>query len=155
SFPLNVAARGMRGGLATFRDPQSSQFVSAILMAGALARGDVMINVTGPMISGSYVRMTLSLMERFGAAVVEQDLQKFIVPGLQRYTGQEIQIEPDASAASYFFAAAAITGGGVEIDGLGRQSVQGDIKFIHLLEKLGCRVHQTPHATIVEGPSEG
>jgi len=155
AFPLSIAARGLRGGTTRFEHPESSQFVSALLMAAPLARGDVMIDVRGPLVSAPFVRMTLALMEQFGAAVVEDELRKFIVPGTQRYAGQDITIEPDATAASYFFAAAALASGRVRVSGLGSESVQGDMAFLGVLESMGCRVERRPNQTLVIGPPAG
>ncbi len=154
-FPLEIAAGGLRGGTVRFDDPESSQFVSALLMAAPLARGDVMIEIRGPLVSGPFVRMTLTMMERFGAAVVEDQLRKFIVPGTQRYAGQQIEIEPDATAASYFFGAAAITGGRIRVSGLGSASVQGDMAFLGVLESMGCRVQRRESETVIIGPPAG
>lgn len=154
-LPIRIQARGLRGGTVSFERPPSSQFVSALLMVAPLARGDVMIDVAGPLVSAPFVKMTLALMEQFGAAVVEQDLRRFIVPGTQRYTGQSFQIEPDGTAASYFFGAAALTGGKVTVEGLGRDSVQGDLGFLSVLQSMGCEVEQSTHSTTVVGPPEG
>ncbi len=155
SLPLQIAARGLRGGNLRIDASDSSQYVSALLLVAPLAISDVMIEMAGPVVSGPYLRMTLKMVERFGAAVVEQDLRKFVVPATQRYAGQTIEIEPDASAASYFFGAAAITGGRVSVPGLGSGSVQGDVGFVRVLERMGCRAAVTPGATTVEGPAGG
>jgi 3-phosphoshikimate 1-carboxyvinyltransferase len=153
--PLQVRARGLRGGTVTFDRPVSSQYVSALLMAGPLAANDVMIAVEGTLPSDPYVRMTLAVMEAFGASVVEDQMRRFIVPAPQPYAATHYTIEPDASAASYFFAAAALTGGRVTIEGLGAGSVQGDIGFVRVLEQMGCRVEMEDRRTTVWGPSGG
>lgn len=154
-LPLNISARSLRGGTVSIRQPPSSQFLSALLLVAPLACGDVMIRVDGPLPSAPFVRMTLHLMDHFGVAFVEQDLRRFIVPGTQHYAGRDIQIEPDATAASYFFAAAALTGGRMTIEALGRDSVQGDLGFLRVLEQMGCRVEQNARHTTVVGPPEG
>ncbi len=153
--PLHVRASGLRGGVVRVDQPVSSQFVSALLLAAPLASNDVMIEVTGPLPSGPYVKMTVAVMQAFGVAVVEHDLRRFIVPAPQRYTPCVFSIEPDASSASYFFAAAAITGGQVTVEGVGSQSVQGDMGFVRVLERMGCVLDIQPSATTLRGPADG
>lgn len=155
ALPIQIAARGLRGGPVRLDAPESSQFVSALLMPAPLARADVLIDVVGPVVSGPYVRMTQSLMERFGAVVIADGVCKFIVPALQRYDAQEIAVEPDASAATYFFAAAGLCGGRVTVEGLGSASIQGDLRFVRLLEQMGCRADLKRLETTVYGPPGG
>jgi 3-phosphoshikimate 1-carboxyvinyltransferase len=123
-------------------------------MAGPLASNDVMISVEGALPSDPYVRMTLAVMEAFGAAVVEDQMRRFIVPAPQAYSATRYAIEPDASAASYFFAAAGLTGGRITVEGLGAASVQGDLAFVRV-ERMGCRVAMEDRQTTVWGPKEG
>lgn len=152
--PINIHARGLRGGEVSFREPPSSQFVSALLIAAPLAMRDVMIDVSGPLPSEPYINMTLVVMEAFGVGAL-QEQQRFIVPAPQTYQATTYRVEPDASAASYFFAAAAVTGGRVTIEGLGTKSCQGDIHFANVLRDMGCRVAQDDHRTTVWGPASG
>ena len=153
--PLNIRARGLRGGTVRFERPPSSQFLSAILMAAPRASNDVMIDVAGPLPSEPFARMTLRIMEQFGAAVVEDGMKKFIIPAPQAYAPTHYEVEPDATAASYFFAAAAITGGRVTVEGLGSETCQGDWHFVDVLEQMGCRVERTPQSTTAYGPADG
>lgn len=153
--PLTVHAAGLPGGQTRLDAPQSSQFVSALLMAAPIARRDVMIDVSGPVPSLPYVRMTLSVMETFGVSVIQDGVGRFIVPAPQSYVGTSFEIEPDASSASYFLAAAALTGGRITVDGLGRGSIQGDAAFVDVLEEMGCRVERSDHDTTVFGPPAG
>lgn len=153
--PLLIRARGLRGGTVRFSSPPSSQFISAVLMASPRAMNDVMIDVAGELPSKPFARMTLRMMETFGAAVVEDRMRKFIIPGSQNYAATEYAVEPDATAASYFFGAAAITGGRVTVEGLDRESLQGDWRFVEVLEQMGCRVEQSAGATTVHGPAGG
>ncbi len=153
--PLVVRASRLRGGLVRFERPVSSQFVSAILMAAPRAANDVMIEIVGSLPSDPFVRMTLGLMEVFGGTAVEDGMRKFIVPGGQAYTGVRYEVEPDATAASYFFAAAAVTGGRVTVEGLGSETRQGDWRFVDVLEAMGCRVERAPRRTTVWGPAGG
>lgn len=153
--PLTVNAAGLRGGTVRMDATASSQFVSALLLAAPLADRDVMIELAAAAPSRPYIAMTLSVMERFGVSVVQHEFSRFIVPSSQSYRAISYDIEPDASAASYFFAAAALTGGRVTVDGLGRRSVQGDLGFADVLCRMGCRVDQTDTATTVCGPADG
>ncbi len=153
--PLNVRARGLRGGSITFDRPVSSQYLSALLMAAPLAADDVMIAVEGELPSDPYVRMTLAVMEAFGVSAIEEGMRRFIIPAPQMYSASTYKIEPDASAASYFFAAAAITGGRVTVEGLGSTSVQGDVGFVKVLEQMGCRVEIGEKQISVHGPKAG
>lgn len=153
--PLTVQARGLRGGQVRFDSPASSQYVSAVLMAAPAAADDVLIERTGELPSEPYVDMTLRVMESFGIGVVASDARRFIVPGRQTYSATDYSVEPDASAATYFLAAAALSGGRVTIEGLGRGSLQGDARFAEVLSQMGCRVEQDDQSTTVWGPLDG
>jgi 3-phosphoshikimate 1-carboxyvinyltransferase len=141
----------------------SSQFLSALLMAAPLAAQscNVELHVSGNLVSKPYIRMTLEMMKSFGvAAEITGDFETFrFVAGTNYQTPKMYQIEPDASGASYFFAAAAVCGGSVMVTGLSRQSLQGDIAFVDCLEKMGCDVRwQTDSITVsrpVEKPLRG
>ena len=101
-----------------------------------------------------YIDITMSVMEEFGVHVVNKDYRSFqIAPG-QQYTPREYSIEPDASSASYFFAAAALTGGRVRVKNLTADSTQGDIRFVDILEKMGCRVNRYSSGIEVMGPEQ-
>jgi 3-phosphoshikimate 1-carboxyvinyltransferase len=154
--PVVIDTSGLRGGHIHVRGDVSSQFLSALLMAAPLAKGDLRLDVDGPLVSEPYVRMTLEMMERFGVKVTcaargTEDAVCYAVRGGQRYRGQAYAIEPDASAASYFFAAAAITGGSVRVPGLTNNSLQGDIRFVELLGQMGCDVQRDDTGLRVSG----
>jgi len=154
--PITIRPQGgLRGGHVGFKQPPSSQFISALLIATPLAISDVMIEINGELPSKPYVAMTLGVMQAFGAAVVENEMRRFVVPAPQRYTATNYAIEPDASAASYFFAAAAITGGRITVQGLGSESCQGDMAFVGVLEQMGCTVDRGETETTVRGPADG
>lgn len=153
--PLVVQAKGLRGGAVRFCGPASSQFVSALLMAAPRASGDVLIDVEGALPSEPFVRMTLSIMDRFGVVAAADRMAKFVVPGGQTYRACRYEVEPDATAASYFFGAAALTGGRITVEGLGASSCQGDCGFVDVLERMGCRADRRPDGTTVWGPSDG
>src|SRR5690606_1750334 len=110
--------------------------------------------VEGELISRPYIDITAAVMHAFGVDVEIGD-DTFVVPGGQHYVAREDAIEPDASAASYFFAVAALTGGTVTIEGLGTGALQGDLQFVRVLERMGCSVEMTETATTVTGPADG
>ncbi len=156
--PLAVHGRGLPGGYVSFDSPPSSQLISAMLMTAPRARGDIMVDVTGEMVSAPYIRMTLAVLDAFGVSTVDRFTAggaKFIVPAPQPYRGRPYTVEPDASNASYFLAAPAVAGGRVTIEGLGESSVQGDARFVDVLERMGCRVERGPDRFTVHGPPEG
>ena len=142
--PVLVDARGLRGGTARIRGDISSQFLSGLLMAAPYAEHDVELLVDGELVSQPYVHMTLGVMSAFGVHADAGDLSRFVIAAPQRYRGTTYAIEPDACAASYFWAAAAITGGTVTVEGLDRQALQGDVAFVECLRQMGCDVHDTP-----------
>lgn len=150
--PLVVEATGLEGGTATVRGDISSQFLSGLLLAAPYARKTVVLNVDGPLVSRPYVHMTLAVMQSFGVQVeTDPQLTHFRVPCGVGYQGRDYAIEPDASAASYFFAAAAITGGTVTVEGLSADSLQGDVAFVDVLERMGCRVEPGRQTISVAG----
>lgn len=151
--PVVIRAHGLPGGPAKVRGDVSSQFLSGLLMAAPYAERPVELSVAGALVSQPYVRMTLAVMAAFGVDVPPDDLSRFHLPAGVKYRGRTYAIEPDASAASYFFAAAAITGGEVTIEGLSRQSLQGDVAFVEVLEQMGCRVMWGDDRITVSGGS--
>jgi 3-phosphoshikimate 1-carboxyvinyltransferase len=144
--PVIIEANGLRGGDIHVRADTSSQFLSGLLMAAPFAQKDTTIQVDGSMVSQPYVRMTVAMMRQFGLIVDDEGLTYFHIPAPQRGTLFRdcgffyYSIEPDASAASYFMAAAAVTGGRVLIPGLYQGSLQGDIQFACILAKMGCQI---------------
>ena len=148
--PVVVHGRGLPGGKATVRGDISSQFLSGLLLAAPYAEQPVELTVEGPLVSQPYVLMTLAVMRAFGVTVEGPELNRFEVPRTA-YQPCEYSIEPDASAASYFFATAAVTGGRVAVEGLSRGSLQGDVAFCECLAKMGCDVDYQSSATTVLG----
>ncbi|GGO87459.1 3-phosphoshikimate 1-carboxyvinyltransferase [Marinobacterium nitratireducens] len=143
--PLRIKASGLSGGTVGIRGNISSQFLTALLMAAPLAKGDLHIEVEGELVSKPYIDITLHTMQSFGVEVENHDYQRFVVRGGQRYRSPgEIMVEGDASSASYFLAAAAIAGGTVRVYGVGADSVQGDKRFAEVLEQMGARVSYGP-----------
>jgi 3-phosphoshikimate 1-carboxyvinyltransferase len=171
--PVEIrAAGGLPGGETRLAGSTSSQYLSALLMAAPLARHHLRIRVAGRLVSAPYVGLTLAVMRAFGAHVrvagagAERgrgalggrraaDARRplcFMIPGGQRYRTRRYAIEGDASSASYFLAAAAITGGRVRVANLGGESAQGDARFADLLERMGCRTRWGRGWVEVSGP---
>ena len=149
--PVLIRASGLPGGSTTIAGNVSSQFLSGLLMAAPYAKSPVEILVEGELVSLPYVTMTLEVMRSFGVEVAAEDARRFIVPVDRKYQGREYAIEPDASAASYFFATAAITGGKVTVAGLTRASLQGDVEFVDVLRQMGCDVAYGDDSITVTG----
>ena len=148
--PVTVHATGLDGGYAFVRGDVSSQFLSGLLMALPYSREVTTVEVQGHLVSLPYITMTRAVMETFGVPVFDRKNRRFDVrPG--HYRGRTYAIEPDASAASYFTALAAITGGTITVDGLGTKSIQGDTAFVEILEHMGCTVVRAPDSTTVTG----
>lgn len=152
--PVVVRANGIPGGRAVMRGDISSQYFSALLMAAPYAASDVEIEVDGDLVSSPYVTMTLSTMAEFGVHAERDGDRRFRVPAGQRYEARTYAVEPDASAASYFFTAAAVTGGHVVVPRLGSRSAQGDLGILAVLERMGCRVRISPDSIEVQGPAQ-
>jgi 3-phosphoshikimate 1-carboxyvinyltransferase len=150
--PVLLETSGLRGGAVEVSGETSSQFLSALLMAAPTAAGPVVVTVAGDLVSKPYVDMTLSVMRSFGVVVPRLGYRRFEVPAPVVYVAQRYSVEPDASSASYFLAAAAATGGRVTVEGLRRDSAQGDARFSEVLAQMGCRVSWSDAGVTVEGP---
>ncbi len=144
--PVAIRSGGMPGGATTVRGGTSSQFASALAMVAPCTPLGMAIDFEGRLVSLPYLEMTRRVMADFGAACNVDGPARWSIPA-GHYIGRDYAIEPDASAASYFLAAAAITGGSVRVDGLSRRSMQGDVDFALALEAMGCGVHwhEDPH----------
>jgi len=139
--PLAVHAGNVRvEGAVRIRGEVSSQFLTALLMALPLAGATSVVEVEGELISKPYVEITLNLMRRFGIEIEREGWRTFRVPSARYRAPGDIFVEGDASSASYFLAAAALGGGPVRVEGVGRDSIQGDIRFIEVLERMGADV---------------
>ena len=150
-MPFTIRGSGLAGGELLVAGARSSQPISALLMVAPLARAVTTLRVEGKLVSEPFVAMTVRLMRQFGAAVTEQG-RRFSIPAGQRYRAQDLAIEPDATSASYFFAAAAVTGGRVRVPGLRRDSLQGDLAFLEVLRQMGCQVEWDAAGVSVQGP---
>ena len=139
--PLQIVANGLAGGEVEIDGAISSQFLTALLMAAPLANHAMSISIIGELVSKPYIDITLNMMEQFGVKVVNHDYEIFTIKAGQTYRAvEEFMVEGDASSASYFLAAAAIKGGTVKVTGIGKNSIQGDIQFVDVLEKMGAEV---------------
>ena len=148
--PVTIEASGLNGNDVFVRGDISSQFLSALLMALPSGQETSVVEVQGVLVSQPYIAMTLAVMESFGVTVNNRKFRRFEVRPAH-YKGCDYAIEPDASAASYFFALAALTGGTVTVEGLGTSSIQGDMAFVDVLEHMGCTVTREPKKTTVIG----
>ena len=146
--PLTVHADGIKGGHVTLDAGLSSQFLTALLLVGPLTAEGLDITVTD-LVSAPYVEITLAMMRRFGVDVT-RDGDTFHVPATP-YQANDYLIEPDASTASYFLAAAALTGRSVTIPGLGSDALQGDVRFANVLREMGADVEMTADSVTVTG----
>ena len=152
--PVRVVANGIRGGVGIVAGDVSSQFLSGMMMASPYANSRVVIRVTGELVSKPYVDMTVAVMKSFGVEMQvhhgEHGLE-YTVDAPRSYEACNFRIEPDASAASYFLGAAAITGGSMRIDGLSFDALQGDVQFARVLEMMGCQIASGPDFIAVSG----
>jgi 3-phosphoshikimate 1-carboxyvinyltransferase len=157
SLPVRLHSEGLAGGAVQVPGSVSSQFLSGLLLAAPLATSTTVIDVIGDLVSVPYVRLTLSVMRAFGAVVDHGDFSRIVVEPTGYVSPGEFAIEPDASGASYFFAAAVATGGRVRVPGLGSGAEQGDVRFADILGALGATVHRTNEAleVVAAGPLRG
>ena len=152
-LPVIVEANELAGGKTRLDVSKSSQFLTALLLIAPYAKNDVEIEVIGDR-EMPYIDITLAVMEAFGVQVVSEGYKYFRIEGGQRYQPRIYNIEPDASNASYFFAAAALTGGRVTIRHLSLDSVQGDVQFVRILEQMGSQVTVSDSGITVTGPRQ-
>jgi 3-phosphoshikimate 1-carboxyvinyltransferase len=158
--PIRIRARGLTGGQVRFHDAKSSQYISALLMAAPYAQSPISIRLEGPITSEPYIAMTIRMMQQFGVQVSAHDepAARILDVPLGRYSapGGTYAIEPDASNASYFWAAGAIIPGlSVTVDGLSAASLQGDVAVTDVLAEMGARVTSGPHSITVAAPAGG
>ena len=151
-----VAVQG--GGTIKVRGDVSSQFLTALLMALPLTGKATRVEVVGALISKPYIEITLAMMARFGVMVKREEWSAFIVPAKAAYRSpKKIYVEGDASSASYFLAVGMVGGSkdGVRVEGVGADSVQGDVKFAQALEKMGARIKMGPNWIVAKPPKKG
>lgn len=149
--PVRVRAKGLTGGETSISGSVSSQYLSALLMVAPAAQSPITITILDEMVSKPYLDITLGVMAQFGVTIdrLQDSVWRIQPQTYQRSVAYDI--EPDASAASYFFAAAAITGGAVTVEGLNQDALQGDINFIRVLEDMGCEIKRGRDNITVQG----
>lgn len=157
AMPFTLTTRGFGGGAITTQADRTSQHLTALLLIAPYATRDTTINVGETLVSRPYLVTTCGLMEQWGVQVERTGETVFHIRAGQRYQPQHFVVEPDASGASYFFAAAAALGGRVRVRHLGRGSLQGDARFVDVLEAMGCDVIRDEHFIEVSrsGPLRG
>ncbi|MGL4424427.1 MAG: 3-phosphoshikimate 1-carboxyvinyltransferase [Gemmataceae bacterium] len=149
--PVVVRSTGLKGGTVRMRADLSSQFLSALLMAAPHAESALTIELDGPVVSEPYIQMTLAMMREWGYRVEVEPGVFRVQPGRAVANPARYAIEPDASSASYFWAAAAITGGTVTVEGLHRGALQGDVNFVDALAQMGATVTENELGLTVQG----
>jgi 3-phosphoshikimate 1-carboxyvinyltransferase len=149
--PVCLRATGLRGGVSRIAGNVSSQFLSGLMMAAPYAQTSVELQIEGELVSKPYISMTSAVMKSFGCKVTATSDRGYSIHAPQRYRGCDYAIEPDASAASYFWAAAAITGGRARVEGLSKDALQGDVGFVEVLRQMGSRVEYGPNWIKVTG----
>ncbi|MFH1391583.1 MAG: 3-phosphoshikimate 1-carboxyvinyltransferase [Candidatus Diapherotrites archaeon] len=149
--PVNVKGKSFHGGITNILGDKSSQYLSAMLISGAYTKKGLLVQVEGPLKSKPYVDITIECMKDFGIKVVNRNYKEFYVRENQVFEGREYEIEGDFSSSSYFFAAAAVTGGKVRVENLKSESKQGDKFFLEVLEEMGCKVTYGDNFVEVQG----
>ena len=152
-LPVIVCSNGLQGGHARLNASKSSQFLTSLMLVAPYAIDGLAIDIVDKL-KEPYIDITMSAMEAFGVQVINKDYRHFRIPAGQQYKPREYAIEPDASSASYFFAAAALTGGRVRVKNLTTDSTQGDVRFVDVLEKMGCHVNRHSAGVEVMGPKQ-
>ena len=148
--PVTVHTSGIKSDTIEVAGSISSQYLSGLLMIAPAAGRELTIKVSGELVSRPYIDMTLEVMRSFGSKIDEPENNQFRIAPTE-YQAREYGVEPDASAASYFFAAAAITGGSVTVDGLHLYALQGDVLFVEALAQMGCEAEWNDHSVTVHG----
>ncbi|MFW2368285.1 MAG: 3-phosphoshikimate 1-carboxyvinyltransferase [Desulforhopalus sp.] len=152
--PLKINGCGLEGGTTVLPEGKSSQYLSSLLLVAPYTRTPAVLEVEGEVLSKPYVAMTLSVMDAFGITVdCTPDFSSFSIPQ-GRYRAREYRIEGDASNASYFWAAAAVTGGSVTVENVPVPSLQGDAMLVPLLGRMGCEVTKTGNGITVTGRTD-
>ena len=152
AFPFRICGREDRNPESVgLNIDASSQFLSALLLSGVMCREGVTVHLTGTRSARAYVGITMKMMEEFGCQVCRLDENTYRVMRGQTYRGREYQIEPDVTAACYFYGLAAVTGSEVKVMHVHSATTQGDIKFIDVLEQMGCHVKEERDGVVVTG----
>ena len=150
--PVEIRAEGLPGGKTCLTRGLSSQYVSSLLLAAPYAEKDTEIEVRTPLPSWPYINLTLDVMASFGVEVSVSEDRLFHIKAAQAYQPREYAIEGDLSSATYFMAAAAIVGRPIKISNVNPNSLQGDLRFLEILETMGCKVSTSGEGVEVAGP---
>jgi 3-phosphoshikimate 1-carboxyvinyltransferase len=150
-LPVVVNANGCKGGKTRLDASKSSQFLTSLMLAAPYTDNGIDIEMIGEF-KTQYIDITMAVMQAFGVEVAHENYRSFHIANAPRYQPCTYAIEPDASNASYFFAAAAITGGRVRVNDINIHSAQGDIHFVDVLEQMGCTVNRYDDGIEVIGP---
>ena len=153
-FPMEICGQGITNYHITVDIDKSSQFLSALLISGCLSKEDLHIHIEGSH-GMAYIQMTIDMMAQFGVHVEKVSDREFVIPSGQSYEALDYYIEPDASAAAYFWAMAAVLGISVTVAHTHFDSLQGDVEFAKILQKMGCQVEDRTEGITVTGPSDG
>ena len=149
--PVVIQGGDRTGGRTLLDCSRSSQYLSALLMAGAFFDQGLVIDLTGPAVSQPYIDLTLDVMNQFNVSAFQVSDTCYEVPGSQAYTAGTRSVEPDLSNAGYFWEAGAITGADIGVDNIGTSSLQGDLKQAYIFEKMGCTVNHDGRVLRVKG----
>lgn len=150
--PVRIRASGIRGGRVSISGDQSSQFLSSLLLSAPCADADIEVEVKGELVSSPYVDMTTHVMEQFGIRVDRDHYHCFRIPSGQDYRAREFSVQGDASSASYFWAAAAVTGKTMVTSNIHPYTtLQGDIRLLKILERMGCTIEKAADRVTVRG----
>ncbi len=149
--PIKITGKKIDGGEINLDCSLSSQFLSSILLIAPYTKKGVKITISGELVSKPYVDMTIDIMMKLGVEVERDGYFSFSVKGNQNYVAGEYAVEPDCSNSSYFWAAAAITGKTVKVKNISKDSRQGDVKFVEVLEKMGCKISYEDDGISVTG----
>lgn len=153
-FPFTLHSSGFVKDEISIDINASSQFLSALLIAAGLSQKDFCIHVAGSH-GMAYIDMTCKMMRQFGMPVKKIDTNTFLVPAGHTYQARSYHVEPDVSAACYFYALAAILGISVTVKGVKEDSLQGDVAFLHILAQMGCSLTHTEEGLCITGPDRG
>ncbi|MCI5726718.1 MAG: 3-phosphoshikimate 1-carboxyvinyltransferase [Clostridium sp.] len=153
-FPFEIHSNGINSNELIMDTTVSSQFVSAILMAGVMLKDGVKLKMSGSRTKGAYIKLTIQMMRQFGLEVIQNE-DECIVPSNTTYNISEYQIEPDLSGACYFYAMAAVLNTSVIVKNVHTDSIQGDIKFLDVLKQMGCSMEETEKGICMKGTKDG
>lgn len=149
--PIDIIGGEVPGGEMKLAGDKSSQYLTSILLSAPYFKNDTCVNIQGDLTSKSYADITLDIMKTFGIHVENENYQCFKVKTGDRYKAQTYRVESDWSSASYFLAAAAVTGGEMTLQDINSDSVQGDAQFTSVLEKMGCQVEKKSRSLYLKG----